>query len=76
MLIEVGAEFVIATPKKARPVPMKRGLVLVRLVWVVGVLYWTLPMIDDELINVFSEITGTKRPGSFTKQALSLMRSM
>ncbi len=63
VLVEAIASYVMerARPKMARTKFQKEILGVLRLAWVVGVMYWTAPMIVDELTKV-SRVFGVKQP--------------
>lgn len=54
VVVEAMAEHVLGNTKRVRPLWMRRGIGLVRTVWVVGVMYSTVPLILGELEKISS----------------------
>ena len=76
VLTEVSAEYIIGNWEKGRPVWTNRCIGLVRTVWVLGVMYYTSPLINGELVKVAVR-TGAQSGGpiSFFRFVACFLRS-
>lgn len=76
VLTEVSAEYTIGNWEKDRPVWTNRCIGLVRTVWVLGVMYYTAPLINGELVKVAVRTGAQSRgPISFFRLVVCFVHS-